>query len=81
MSQPRTTIGDVDLNCQACWGRSANWLPANLATRLYRGVIEAEDGSIIARGDLEYPLFVCSTCYHRCRRRDQRSARRAEMAL
>lgn len=77
--QPRATIADVGLGCQTCWDRTADWLPANVATRQYRGVVEAADGSIVQRGDLEYPLLVCDGCYHRYRRRDQRAAGRAEL--
>jgi hypothetical protein len=78
-AQPRATIAGLELNCQTCWGRTADWLPAKKATRQYRGVVEAADGSVVMRGDLDFPLLVCDGCYHRYRRRDQRAARRAEM--
>lgn len=76
----RTTYADMSIDCRACFDRPhGEWLPANKATRGWRGPI-CVGLTEIMRGTDEHPIWVCSPCYLRLHKRAARYAQRLAAA-
>lgn len=76
----RTTYADMSIDCRACFDRPhGEWMPANKATRTYRGSIWIGTTEVL-RGTVEQPLWVCQTCYLRLNKRARRDAQRLAAA-